>query len=227
MAGTLHPKICVLGLDCAAPEIVFGDQRLKNLRRLMDAGNWGRLESVIPPITIPAWMCMSTSRDPGTLGIYGFRNRSDWSYDALSTVNSKSFTDLAIWDQVAREGKRAHVIGVPPSYPPTTIAGISHPVLLGDEASFAGVSDNPVQHAVADYTHIFGPSLINDLRAGFNRFRVDYTLGGTTPAENLGVELGVVVVADLLPARRVDPAGNHLLGLGEEACQEYFFSHSA
>src|SRR6185312_15292832 len=72
-----------------------------------------------------------------------------------------------------------------------TIAGISHPVPIGDEASFAGISANPVQHAVADYTHIFGPSLINDLRVGFQRFRVDYTLAGTTPTENLGDELGV------------------------------------
>src|SRR6266550_4189667 len=46
-------KICVLGLDCAAPEVVFGDERLVNLRRLMDAGVYGRLESVIPPITVP------------------------------------------------------------------------------------------------------------------------------------------------------------------------------
>ena len=61
-------KICVLGLDCAAPEIVFGDERLVNLRRLMDLGVYGRLESVIPPITVPAWMCMSTSQDPGSLG---------------------------------------------------------------------------------------------------------------------------------------------------------------
>ena len=66
---------------------------------------------------------------------------------------------------------------VPPSYPPVTIAGIPHPVLLGDEASFAGTSSNPVLHAVAAYTHIFSPTLINDVRVGFNRFRVDYTLG--------------------------------------------------
>ena len=77
-------KICVLGLDCAAPEIVFGDERLVNLRRLMDLGVYGRLESVIPPITVPAWMCMSTSQDPGSLGVYGFRNRSDHSYDNLA-----------------------------------------------------------------------------------------------------------------------------------------------
>ncbi len=91
----------------------------------------------------------------------------------------------------ARYGIQHTATIVPPSYPPTTIAGIPHPVLLGDEASFAGVSDNPVQHAVADYTHIFSPALINDFRVGFNRFRVDYTLAGTTPSENLGVELGV------------------------------------
>jgi hypothetical protein len=80
---------------------------------------------------------------------------------------------------------------VPPSYPAVTIAGIPHPVLLGDEASFAGTSSNPVLHAVAAYTHIFSPTLINDARIGFNRFRVDYTLAGTTPDEKLGVELGV------------------------------------
>ena len=72
-------RICILGLDCAAPEIVFGEERLENIRRLMSAGVYGRLESVIPPITVPAWMCMATSQDPGSLGVYGFRNRSDHS----------------------------------------------------------------------------------------------------------------------------------------------------
>ncbi len=80
---------------------------------------------------------------------------------------------------------------VPPTYPPTTIAGISHPLLLGDEASFAGTSFQPVQHAAAAYTHIFSPTLINDVRIGFNRYRDDYTLAGTTASEPLGVELGV------------------------------------
>ena len=80
---------------------------------------------------------------------------------------------------------------VPASYPAATIPGIPHPVPLGDEASFAGTSANPVQHAVAAYTHIFSPSLINDLRIGFQRFRLDYTLAGTSPTENLGQELGV------------------------------------
>ena len=118
-------KICVLGLDCAAPEIVFGDERLVNLRRLMDLGVYGRLESVIPPITVPAWMCMSTSQDPGSLGLYGFRNRSDHSYDKLAVANSASIKALAIWDHMAREGKKSIIVGVPPNYPPRRVNGIS------------------------------------------------------------------------------------------------------
>ena len=47
----------------------------------MDRGVHGRLTSVIPPITVPAWSCMMASRTPGDLGVYGFRNRSDHTYD--------------------------------------------------------------------------------------------------------------------------------------------------
>ena len=118
-------KICILGLDCCAPEIIFNDERLTNIRRLMDSGVWGRLESVIPPITVPAWMCMSTSQDPGSLGVYGFRNRTDHSYSGLGFATSKSITAFAMWDQVAREGKKSIIIGVPPGYPPRKINGIS------------------------------------------------------------------------------------------------------
>ncbi|HEY7461860.1 MAG TPA: alkaline phosphatase family protein [Gemmatimonadota bacterium] len=117
-------KILVVGLDCAAPELLLGDERLVNFRRLMEAGCYGRLESVVPPITVPAWMCMSTSQDPGSLGVYGFRNRTDHSYAGLGIANSRSIQELAIWDQVAREGGRSNIIGVPPSYPPRKVAGI-------------------------------------------------------------------------------------------------------
>ncbi len=118
-------KILIIGLDCAAPELLFGDERLVNIRHLMNAGSYGKLESVIPPITVPAWMCMATSQDPGSLGVYGFRNRVDYSYNGLGIVNSKSFQALTIWDQVAREGGKSVVIGVPPAYPPRKLNGIS------------------------------------------------------------------------------------------------------
>jgi predicted AlkP superfamily phosphohydrolase/phosphomutase len=118
-------KICVLGLDCAAPGIIFNDERLVNIRRLMANGFYGRLESVIPPITVPAWMCMVTSQDPGSLGIYGFRNRTDYSYDGLGFVTSNSIQAPAIWDQLSKAGKKSIIVGLPPGYPPRRINGIS------------------------------------------------------------------------------------------------------
>jgi predicted AlkP superfamily phosphohydrolase/phosphomutase len=118
-------KICVLGLDCAAPEILLQDERLVHIRDLMRRSIYGRLESVIPPITVPAWMCMCTSLDPGTLGVYGFRNRSDYSYSSLSFVTSRSIQQPAIWDELARADRKSIIIGIPPSFPPRRINGIN------------------------------------------------------------------------------------------------------
>jgi len=68
---------------------------------------------------------MSTSQDPGSLGVYGLRNRSDHSYDKLTFATSASIKTLAIWDHLAREGKKSIIVGVPPNYPPRRVNGIS------------------------------------------------------------------------------------------------------
>ncbi len=128
-------KILVVGLDCAAPEIVFADESLVNIRRVMDAGCYGKLESVVPPITIPAWMCMATGQDPGSLGVYGFRNRSDYSYGALEIATSRSIRQVTIWDQVAMEGGRSVLIGIPPSFPPRKVNGVCVGCMLTPDVS--------------------------------------------------------------------------------------------
>src|SRR5262249_37863623 len=149
-------KILVIGLDGGAPELLFGDERLSNFRRLMEIGCYGRLESVIPPITVPAWMCMATGQDPGSLGVYGFRNRLDHSYDRLGFVDSRSITELAVWDQVAREGGKSVVIGVPPGYPPRRVNGLSVGCFLTPETDGrvfthpASASDE-IRHLVGHY----------------------------------------------------------------------------
>ena len=149
-------KILVIGLDCAAPELLFGDKSLRNFRRLLDSGRFGRLESVIPPITVPAWMCLSTSQDPGSLGVYGFRNRTDHSYSGLGFVNSKSIQEFAIWDQVAREGKNASIIGVPPSYPPRKVSGLCVGCFLTPDTrknlyTFPASAQVQIEKLVGDY----------------------------------------------------------------------------
>jgi len=79
----------------------------------------------------------------------------------------------------------------PNTFPAVQIAGLPAPVKLGNEDSFAGTSFSPDQHAVADYVHIFSPGLVNDLRAGFTRFVLDYTQEGFAPDLTLGNKLGV------------------------------------
>jgi len=101
-------------------------------------------------------MCMSTSQDPGTLGVYGFRNRSDHSYGGLRIANSKSIQELAMWDQIAREGGRAVIIGVPPSYPPRKLNGICVGCFLTpdpatDEYTYPATVKNEISGLVGDY----------------------------------------------------------------------------
>jgi predicted AlkP superfamily phosphohydrolase/phosphomutase len=118
-------KVAVIGLDCAEPKLVFDRWReeLPNLSRLMSAGTWGPLASVDPPITVPAWSCMMTGRDPGELGIYGFRNRSAHDYSSMSVADSSSVTIDRVWDQLSRAGRRVIVLGVPQTSPPVAVNG--------------------------------------------------------------------------------------------------------
>ncbi len=128
-------KILVIGLDGADPDLLLVDDRLVNIRCLMEAGRFGRLESIVPPITVPAWLCLSTSRDPGSLGIYGFSNRADRSYGRRALVESRTAADLTIWDQVAREGRRSILVGVPPGYPARKVNGIAVGCFLTPDSS--------------------------------------------------------------------------------------------
>jgi predicted AlkP superfamily phosphohydrolase/phosphomutase len=152
-------KTLVIGLDCAAGELLFGDPELVNIRRLMEMGCYGSLESVIPPITVPAWMCMATSQDPGSLGVYGFRNRTSYEYDALKIINSKSIRQLSIWDQMALEGKKATIVGVPPNFPVRRTSGVSVGCFLTPDPS-TDVFTHPAE-------------LSQQIRDGFGEYSVD------------------------------------------------------
>jgi predicted AlkP superfamily phosphohydrolase/phosphomutase len=119
-------RALVIGLDCAPPQLVFERWReeLPTLHSLMERGRYGVLRSCDPPITVPAWACMTSSRSPGALGIYGFRNRRDHSYEGLTIADSRSVGAPRVWDVLSARGRPAIVIGVPPSYPVTALNGV-------------------------------------------------------------------------------------------------------
>jgi predicted AlkP superfamily phosphohydrolase/phosphomutase len=116
----------LLGLDCAEPSLVLERwrDRLPTISGLMERGSYGRLTSVIPPITVPAWSCMMASRTPGDLGVYGFRNRSDHSYEGGFIATSAAIEAPRLWDLVTRAGGSSIVLGVPGTYPPRPLKGV-------------------------------------------------------------------------------------------------------
>lgn len=119
-------RLAVIGLDCVTPELLFGPwlDEMPNVRRLMEDGTHGRLTSTVPPITVPAWMAMMTSQDPGMLGIYGFRNRASHAYEDTFTVNATHVHAPTVWNILSRHRLRSIVMGVPLTYPPKPLNGI-------------------------------------------------------------------------------------------------------
>jgi len=118
-------KVLIIGLDCAPPDLVF--EKWKNdlpvLRGLMEKGVYGPLKSTDPPITIPAWTSMVTSKNPGRLGLYGIRNRLDYSYEKMVFANSLLVKEDTLWDILSRRGKKVALLGVPQTYPPKSVNG--------------------------------------------------------------------------------------------------------
>lgn len=125
MERASNRRLLVIGLDCAAPELIFEAWRadLPALNHLMRRGVSARMESCIPAITVPAWSCMMSSHDPGQLGVYGFRNRADHSYSNMTVATSRAITAPRLWDILGAAGKRVGVIGVPQTYPVSPVNG--------------------------------------------------------------------------------------------------------
>lgn len=114
----------VVGLDCAAPGLVFERYRssMPFLAELMERGTWGPMRSSEPPITVPAWTCMVSGRDAGELGLYGFRNRVPGE-TGLRIADGRDVRVKRVWDWLGEHGHRVAPLFVPLTSPPTPVRG--------------------------------------------------------------------------------------------------------
>lgn len=120
-------KLAVIGLDGVPPSLVFGEaaRNLPNLRALAEHGTWGPLRSTDPPITVPAWATITTGKDPGELGIYGFRNRRNYDYEEMFTVSDSDVRAPRVWDYIEQTGRPSILLDIPQTYPPRPHNGIT------------------------------------------------------------------------------------------------------
>jgi predicted AlkP superfamily phosphohydrolase/phosphomutase len=189
-------RALVIGLDCAPPDLVFERWRdeLPVLRGLMGQGTYGVLRSCDPPITVPAWTSMTSSRSPGTLGVYGFRNRRSRFYDGVAIADSRTVRVPRVWDLLSARGRDVIVIGVPQTYPASEVNGVMVACFLTPNTrttpyTYPPELGNEIEHLVGDYTTDVADFRTNDkdrLRVELEdmtekRFRVAEHLLATRP----------------------------------------------
>jgi len=131
--------VTVIGLDGATFRLILPwvkQGKLPTLKKMMDQGVWGNLQSTIHPLSPQAWASFMTGKNPGKHGIFEFVEHKANSYD-LRYVNGGFVQGKKIWKLLSDAGKKVCVINVPFTYPPekvngNLIAGLDAPGLCSD-----------------------------------------------------------------------------------------------
>ena len=119
------PKVLIVGLDAATFDLIgpwVAEGKLPNLEALMKNGVWGRLASILPPITPPAWTSFMTGKNPGKHGIFHFMEAQPGTY-GLRYSNAGSRRAKTIWRMLSDAGYTVGTMNIPFTYPPEQLNG--------------------------------------------------------------------------------------------------------
>src|ERR1051325_6756515 len=165
------PRLLIVGLDSATWDLVepwATAGKLPNLSKLTQAGVSGKLESVVPPITPPAWTTFSTGKNPGKHGIFFFLEPQSDSY-TMRYANAGSRRATTLWRLLCDAGYSVGTLNIPFTYPPESLNGFQISGMDTPSASSAFV--NP-------------PSLRSELEQAIGKLDIDVThLGSMTTNE--------------------------------------------
>ena len=119
------PKVVVIGLDAATWTVIrpcMAEGKMPNLAKLMKAGVSGTLESILPPITPPAWTSFMTGKNPGKHGIFHFVETEYGGY-AMNYANATSRRSPTVWKLLNNAGYSVGTMNIPFTYPPEPLNG--------------------------------------------------------------------------------------------------------
>ncbi len=154
------PKALIVGLDSATFDLArpwIAGGKLPSLAALMENGAWGRLASVVPPITPPAWTSFMTGKNPGKHGIFHFLEASPGTY-GFRYLNAGSRRAKTIWRILSDAGYTVGTINIPFTYPPEQLSGFQ----------ISGM-DTPSEKS----SFIYPPELRSELEGLLGRFKLD------------------------------------------------------
>jgi predicted AlkP superfamily phosphohydrolase/phosphomutase len=118
LRGDDAPRVAFFGID-GVPYSLLSSHRdeFENLAALADDGAAGAIDSIVPPESSACWPSLTTGKNPGETGVYGFQDREVNSYDTYVPMGRDVQADR-VWDLVTDEGRDATVMNVPVTSPP-------------------------------------------------------------------------------------------------------------
>ena len=117
-------KIIIIGIDGACWEYIdplLKEGKLPNIKKMMDNGSYGILESVLPPISPVAWSSVITGTNPGKHGIFGWKKPD--RRGSQEPVNSTVRKVPPFWKYLNERGLKVGIFNIPVTYPIEEIDG--------------------------------------------------------------------------------------------------------
>ncbi len=118
LRGDDAPRVAFIGID-GVPHSLIEDHPdvFPNLTALGQQGSAGAIDSIVPPESSACWPSLTSGKNPGATGVYGFQDREVGSYETYVPMGRDVQTDR-LWDRVHDEGREATVMNVVVTFPP-------------------------------------------------------------------------------------------------------------
>jgi len=119
-------KIIVIGLDgfpYTLARRLMDEGVMSNFKALLEEGTFAQMDSIYPTVSNVAWTCYQTGKNPGKFGVYGFAELTPAL--ELYIPNSTHCHSRTIKEILSDQGKKIISLGIPGTFPPRPINGIS------------------------------------------------------------------------------------------------------
>ena len=147
------PKVIIIGLDAATWTLIrpwMAEGGMPNLAKLMNVGVSGTLQSVLPPITPPAWTSFMTGKNPGKHGVFHFIETAPDRY-AMNYANGGSRRSPTVWRILNAAGLSVGTMNIPFTYPPEALDGFQISGLDTPSANSSFVHPPALKRELVDY----------------------------------------------------------------------------
>lgn len=141
-------RLLILGLDGASFDVLepmMEDGVIPNIKRLCNVGAHGPMQTIIPPVTAPAWLALATGLNPGKTGVFDYVNRASEDEPVFRPISSDDYRGRSVWDYLGAKGLNVGIVSYPTLSPPPEVNGfvvsgmggkkgnLCHPPQLEDE----------------------------------------------------------------------------------------------